>query len=623
MSLKPKLVKTPKDELLSWRLAAGIVGADIGTSVFYSTAVIMPYVGFLAPVVILCVCLLMWVFKAVYEEGCAASPFNGGAYMMALQTIGRRAAMFVGALTILSYLATAAVSAISGAFYLDSIDNVTDWPVHLITLVAAVPVIFFGILNIVGIKEPAKIVFAIAFFHFGLLLCMDAYGIWLALYRHVDFSRIWQGSQHLTTINLLHGFAAGFLGITGFESAAQIVEQLKTPTWKTLQRVYLAIVILVGVTAPLTSYLCLILLSDAQIATSKNNLLSGLAYFEGGQVLLTILVIDACLTLFAAVNTAYAGCIGLCTTMSKQGNLPGFVLNRWAEKYPVFQGYPVVCLSFMAITLAMIATLPGQVENLGQVYGMAFLGVMIAFSFGVLMLRIRMPLKVSRSPYRARFVLEIGKTKFSGSALIGLVVLSFAEIVLISFAHDARPLGLQLLTIILLLMLYYRLGVVENRISLLPDLRLGLGKFAGQEQLPEDLPTFVLCTAGAKSRMLVTNLLDLIEREKPGPKEVIVYHSEEEESRRGIMFELLQRVVSQQVAPAFKSHDLILTVKVLPETLLEGLIQLKRSRNFERVFVGCGQDASQSILFAKEIETNIAVPTVVLTSSELLGGNTN
>ncbi len=69
----------------------------------------------------------------------------------------------MGALTILSYLATAAVSAISGAYYLDSIDNVMNWPVINIALAASLPVVVFGMLNIIGIKEPAKIVFAIAF----------------------------------------------------------------------------------------------------------------------------------------------------------------------------------------------------------------------------------------------------------------------------------------------------------------------------------------------------------------------------------------------------------------------------------------------------------------------------
>ena len=34
---------------LNWFIAAGIVGADIGTSVFYSTGILFPIVGYLAP----------------------------------------------------------------------------------------------------------------------------------------------------------------------------------------------------------------------------------------------------------------------------------------------------------------------------------------------------------------------------------------------------------------------------------------------------------------------------------------------------------------------------------------------------------------------------------------------
>ncbi|HEY9787039.1 MAG TPA: amino acid permease, partial [Candidatus Obscuribacterales bacterium] len=377
-------------------MAAAIVGADIGTSVFYSTGVIRTYVGFAAPLMILAVCILMWLFKQTYEEGCAASPFNGGAYMMVLQTVGRRLAMVVGALTILSYLATAAVSAISGAFYLDSFDNINNWPTLSIVLVACVPVVIFGLLNIIGIKEPAKIVFTVALFHFSLLLAMDGTGLVMALMRHADFGRVFSGLAQIPPQNMVHGFAAAFLGITGFESAAQIVEQLRTPTWRTLRIVYLVVVVLVGITAPLTSYLCLILLTPEQIDVYANNLLSGLAFVEWGHTGLMILVLDACLILFAAVNTAYAGCIGLCTTMAKQGNLPGFFLRRWADdapwplslwkrRLPFLQGYPNVALTFMAVTIAMICILPGEVDTLGEVYGMAFLGVMMSFCLGVIL----------------------------------------------------------------------------------------------------------------------------------------------------------------------------------------------------------------------------------------------
>ncbi len=605
-----KKERKEKDALLSWWMGAGIVGADIGTSVFYSTGVIMPYVGFAAPLVILFVCLMMWFFKTTYEEGCSVSPFNGGAYIMVLQTVGRRLAMFVGALTILSYLATAAVSALSGAYYLDSFDNMMDWSTTNILLVSLIPVVLFGLANIKGIKEPAYVVFFIAFCHFLLLLTLDAWGLFLAFERHVDFSIVFQDLPKLSPGNLLHGCAAAFLGITGFESAAQIVEQLKTPTWKTLKKIYLSIVVLVGLTSPLTSYLCLIMLNHDQLITYKDNLLSGLAFSIGGDSLLRILVFDACLTLFAAVNTAYVGCIGLCTTMAKQGNLPAILLRRWEDRFSFLQGYPYVVLPFMAITGLMIFMLPGKVEDLGQVYGMAFLAVMSSFCIGVILLRFSMPVKVARSPFKTNFVVRFKTTEIPIPPLIGAIVLILAEMILFVSAHEARPMGLQILLAILLVMCFYRLGLLESRLRHLPDLRLGLGKYTNMAELPNNLPTYVLCTAGAKARNLAHSLIGLLEREDPGPKEIILYHAEEESARRGIMYELLQRVVSQQIAPSFRHHDMILTVKILPETLVDGLIYIKRSHPFNKVFIGTGNDPELAERYARDLENNLGVPVV-------------
>jgi len=618
-------VSHQKDELLSWWLAAAIVGADIGTSVFYSTGIVGHIVGYAAPLMILLVCLLMWLFKFTYEEGCAASPFNGGAYMMVLQTVGRRMAMVVGALTILSYLATAAVSAISGAHYLDSFDAVNKWPIEHLVAVSTIPVLFFGFLNIIGIKEPAKIVLAVATFHFSLLLVLDFYGLAIAFSTNADFGRIFQGITVLSPQNIVHGFAAAFLGITGFEAAAQIVEQLKPPTWLTLRKVYLVVVALVGITAPLTSYLCIILLTPQELKMYSENLLSALAIKEFGHTGLVVLILDACLMLFAAVNTAYAGCIGLCTTMAKQGNLPGFFLRRWADdapwplsKYksrmPFLQGYPNCALTFMFVTIGMILLLKGEVKALAEVYGMAFLAVMMSFCLGVILLRARMPLKVARSPYRTRWIMQVGDLSMPLPAILGLIALTIAEVVLFIYAEDARILGISIFLLVLMVTAFYRLGVLEGRLQHLPDLRLGLGKFQNTDELPENLPTYVLCTAGAKARNLTVLLLDLLEHEEPGEKEVVIFHAEQEAARRGIVFELLQRVVSQQVAPKFKDRDLILTVKVLPETLIDGMIQLKRYRKFKKIFLGTGQDPTQAREFARELETNTGVHACVINS---------
>lgn len=628
LHLPPKggsAVKQHGDQLLSWWLAAAIVGADIGTSVFYSTGVIWPMVGYFAPVIIAIVCGLMWFFKSTYQEGCSASPFNGGAYMMVLQTVGRRMAMIVGALTILSYLATAAVSALSGAYYIDSFDNIMNWPVASIVTVAIIPVVLFGLLNIIGIKEPAMIVFFIASFHFLLLLGMDFYGAYLiATTPGIDTTRVFHTAQSISWPNLLHGFAAAFLGITGFESAAQIVEQLKTPTWRTLQRVYLSIVILVGITAPVTSYLCLTLLTEPQIIQFKDSLLSGLAYREGGTPLQIVLVCDAALVLFAAVNTAYVGCIGLVTTMAKQGNMPSVLLRRWADKFPLFQGYPYVVLSFMLVSTLMILVLPGQVTVLGEVYGMAFLAVMISFAIGVVLMRVRMPLKIARSPFRSRWMMHLGRMALPMPAIISIAALGFAEIIIVLSSPEARNLGLQIFLMILLVMCLYRLGVIEERLTDLPDLRIGMGKYANANlPEPDELPTYVVCTGGAKARNLATMIIKLLDREETGPKEIIIFHAEEESTRRGLMQELLQRVVTQQLATSFKDKDLVISVKVLPESLVDGLIALKRAHPFKRVFIGTGTDPAQAAAYARDLETNLGIHVVNVGQFNALTGEYN
>ena len=149
-------------------------------------------------------------------------------------------------------------------------------------------------------------------------------------------------------------------------------------------------------------------------------------------------------------------------------------------------------------------------------------------------------------------------------------------------------------------------------------LRLGMGKFTNQEEIPEDLPTFVLCTGGAKARSLATMLIKLLEQEEPGPKEVIIFHAEEESARRGMMHELLQRVVSQQIAPSFRNHDVVLTVKILPETLVDGLIYLKKAHPFSKVFIGTGSDPETAERYARDLESNLGVSVVNIGRPTLL-----
>lgn len=604
-----------KKAQLNWFISAGIVGADIGTSVFYSTGILFPIVSYFAPLFVLVVCLAMWIFKKTYEEGLAMSPRNGGAYSMILRTMGRRTAVAAGALTFVSYLATAAVSSLSGSYYICSLFD-PDISLAVVVLIAFFPILFFGFLNTKGIKEPAKIVTGIASFHFVFLFII---GIWSLIYLLMNFQElnmakfltVFEGDKRVTFPLLAYGFAAAFLGITGFESAAQIIESMKQPQMKTLEKLYRTVILAVSFTAPLISFACLALLTPNEVDQNINHLLSGLTYKLGGTPLKALLVVNASLTLFAATNTALVGFVGLATTMAKNGNLPQIFLKRISHKYPSMEGYPYIILPFVLITMGMSALVAGEVKIAGEVYGIAFLGVMVSFAIGVLLMRNRGFKRSTPTKYLSKKYIAYKGKVFSLPSVFTALILGFAFLILISYANSRVLFMLTfLLAITSLLMAYYRWTVLEERLMTHSDLRLGLGKYSSQSMsdLPDDLTKYVLCVGAAKTRRLIVNTLHRIKRMQEGsPFELILFYAEGEDlDDSEIFYELLQRVVSQQIAPIIKK-DVILTVKILPGNLLEGLSTLKKTISFNEVFFGVGHDPIHTHELKEEISKELEI----------------
>ena len=600
---------------LNWFISAGIVGADIGTSVFYSTGILFPIVGYLAPLFVLITCLAMWIFKKTYEEGLAMSPRNGGAYSMILRTMGRRIAVVAGALTFVSYLATAAVSSLSGSYYICSLFG-PQVSLTTVVLISFIPILFFGFLNTKGIKEPAKIVTGIASFHFVFLFVI---GVWSLIYLLFHFQELnlskfftaFPSDKKITWPLLAYGFSAAFLGITGFESAAQIIESLKRPQMKTLEKLYQTVILAVSFTAPLISFVCLALLTPVEVNNNLNHLLSGLTYKIGGHPLKTLLVINAALTLFAATNTSLVGFIGLAGTMSKNGNLPQIFLKRLIDKHPALEGYPYIILPFVIITMGMSAFIAGEVKIGAQVYGIAFLGVMVSFAFGVLLMRNKGFKKTTPQQYLSKYYITYKKTILSLPALLTAFLLGTAFIILISNSNSQVLFMLTfLLSVTALLMAYYRWTVLEKRLITHSDLRLGLGKYASQSMsdLKENLPKYVLCVGAFKTRRLIMNTLNSIKRTQKGqPFELILFYAEGEDlDNSEIFYELLQRVVSQQIAPIIK-YDVILTVKILPGNLLEGLNSLKKTIPFSEAFFGVGHDPAHTYELKNEISKELEI----------------
>lgn len=91
--------------------ATAICDNDISSSCLYVSALAIAYAGQYAWVSLLIVALVLFLFRKIYGEVVGALPLNGGAYNALLNTTSKSTASIAATLTLLSYMATAVISA--------------------------------------------------------------------------------------------------------------------------------------------------------------------------------------------------------------------------------------------------------------------------------------------------------------------------------------------------------------------------------------------------------------------------------------------------------------------------------------------------------------------------------
>ena len=190
---------------------------------------------------------------------------------------------------------------------------------------------------------------------------------------------------------LFFGFAAAMLGISGFESSANFIEEQKDGVFpKTLRNMW----IVVSIFNPLISFLSLGLLPLSYIREVPPDLLAQMGEVAMGQVLGLLVSLDAVLVLSGAVLTSFVGVTGLARRMALDRVLPQFLLreNKWrGTNHWILLGFFAMCVSILLITHAKISSLAG-------VYTLAFLSVMALFAVGNMLLKV----KRSRLPRAVR-----------------------------------------------------------------------------------------------------------------------------------------------------------------------------------------------------------------------------
>ncbi|MBC7935553.1 MAG: APC family permease, partial [Rhizobacter sp.] len=271
---------------------------------------------------------------------------------------------------------------------------------HVVYATLALLFIFLC-LTIIGISESAVVALVIFIFHLAsmaLLIVSASFFLFKngTSVLHANFSLPIKGGG-LTTA-LFFGFSAAMLGISGFESSANFVEEQKKGVFpKTLRNMWLAVSIL----NPLIALLAIAVMPIAAVDEHQQSLLSYMATLTGGKWLAILISINAVTVLSGALLTSFVGVNGLIKRMTLDRILPQFLLkeNKRGSSYRILTVFFLLCVSVLFVTNGELAPLAG-------VYTISFLLVMAFFALGNLILKIRRS-RLPRPEYATPFVVVL------------------------------------------------------------------------------------------------------------------------------------------------------------------------------------------------------------------------
>ena len=392
--------------------ATAICGNDISSSCLYVSALTIMYAGQFAWISLLVVAFVLLLFRKIYGEVVGAIPLNGGAYNVLLNASTKRLASFAATLTVLSYMATAVISSIEGMHYLHRI-----FPDINVTIATIIVLLAFTGLAILGIGESAIVAVVIFIFHLFSLSLLVIICIWFLATNGLDTFHInWKmpiASGNILTALFL-GFSAAMLGISGFESSANFVEEQEQGVFRKTLRNMWAVVSFFN---PVLAFLLICIIPLAEVGAHKESLLAYLGQTTGGSWLAILISVDAVLVLCGAVLTSFVGVSGLLNRMTLDRILPNYFLkqNKNGSNYRIIISFLILCVSVLFVT-------KGSLESLAGVYTFSFLTVMGLFGIGNLLLKFKRK-KLPR-PEKARGISVVVAVSFIIAAFIGNINLN-------------------------------------------------------------------------------------------------------------------------------------------------------------------------------------------------------
>lgn len=397
--------------------ATAIAGNDILSSCLYVCGITALFAGVYAPLIFLLVVIVLALYRRVYTEVVEALPLNGGAYNCLLNATSKPLAAVAGVMTTLSYVATAVISAKTAVEYVH-----TQWhglPVMPATI--GVIVVFMG-LTMLGMKDSARVAKGIFAFHLFSLALFISLGLMTIFNQGPGW--LWANMVSTDALFAREGawkmiffaFSASLLGVSGFESSANFVEEQQPGVFRQTLRN-----LLMGVLAfnPLISLVVLSSLPLNQVILAKDFLLAESAVAIGGRALQLLIVTDAFFVLSGAVLASFVGATGLLYRMAIDHCLPSSILLPKLRKRN--QNTNRIVLAFGGLAISILLMTGGNLLSLAGVYTISFLGVMTAFALGNVILRQTRP--DLKRPYQGPLVYAVIAALATALGIVGNIMI--------------------------------------------------------------------------------------------------------------------------------------------------------------------------------------------------------
>ena len=319
------------------------------------------------------VLLIILIFS--YRQTIFAYPGGGGAYVVARDNLGEKAAQVAGAALLIDYILTVAVSVSSGV---DQIASIFPVLFNYKVQIALLLILFITLMNLRGIKESGRVFAVPAYWFIGMMVILLVTGLVKAatggLAPVQNVPGVETGTLSLTgfafVFLILRAFSSGTTALTGVEAISNGITVFKKPKSRNAATTLVwdaAVLMFMFLGLGTLGYLVQAQPSEQEVLISQ---VARAVYGTG--LMRTLTLLSATVILIMAANTSFADFPRGAALQAGDGFLPRQFTFRGSRL--VF-GWGVLILAGFASML--IVVFQGNVSRLIPLYA---IGVFVCFT---------------------------------------------------------------------------------------------------------------------------------------------------------------------------------------------------------------------------------------------------